>query len=99
MASKKISAGILLYRVTSGRLEIFLVHPGGPFWAKRDNGSWSIPKGELTDGAEPLETAKREFLEETGSPIDGALIEKEGWTEFGDWLGTGTKPKSKRTTE
>jgi 8-oxo-dGTP pyrophosphatase MutT (NUDIX family) len=53
----------------------------------------------LTDGAEPLETAKREFLEETGSPIDGALIEKEGWTEFGDWLGTGTKRKSKRTTE
>ncbi len=75
MATKKISAGILLYRFVSGRLEIFLVHPGGPFWAKRDKGSWSIPKGELSEGTEPLETAKREFLEETGAPIDGDFIE------------------------
>jgi predicted NUDIX family NTP pyrophosphohydrolase len=73
MASKKTSAGIVLYRVISGELEIFLVHPGGPFWAKRDRGSWSIPKGEIIEGAEPLETAKREFLEETGSPIDGVF--------------------------
>jgi predicted NUDIX family NTP pyrophosphohydrolase len=75
MASKKTSAGIVLYRVISGELEIFLVHPGGPFWAKRDQGSWSIPKGEIIEGAEPLETAKREFLEETGSPIDGVFTE------------------------
>jgi predicted NUDIX family NTP pyrophosphohydrolase len=75
MAAKKISAGILLYRTTSGTLEVFLVHPGGPFWAKRDQGAWSIPKGEVTEGREPLETAKREFLEETGSPIDGDFIE------------------------
>ena len=75
MASKKISAGILLYRTVSERLEVFLVHPGGPFWATRDKGSWSIPKGELIEGAEPLETAKREFLEETGSPADGVFTE------------------------
>jgi predicted NUDIX family NTP pyrophosphohydrolase len=74
MAAAKISAGILLYRMASGTLEIFLVHPGGPFWAKRDKGAWSIPKGELTEGAQALETAKREFLEETGSPIDGDFI-------------------------
>jgi predicted NUDIX family NTP pyrophosphohydrolase len=75
MASKKISAGILLYRIVSERLEVFLVHPGGPFWAKRDKGSWSIPKGELIEGTGLLETAKREFLEETGSPIDGVFTE------------------------
>jgi predicted NUDIX family NTP pyrophosphohydrolase len=47
-------------------LEVFLVHPGGPFWAKRDDGAWSIPKGEIEPGADPLETARREFVEETG---------------------------------
>src|SRR5437868_9117518 len=75
MASNKISAGILLYRVVSGRLEVFLVHPGGPFWAKRDLGSWSIPKGEVSSGSDLLETAKQEFLEETGSLVDGVFIE------------------------
>jgi len=71
---KKISAGILVYRFTLDVLEVFLVHPGGPFWAKRDRGSWSIPKGELEEGAGLLQTAKREFREETGLPIDGEFI-------------------------
>jgi predicted NUDIX family NTP pyrophosphohydrolase len=72
---KKTSAGILLYRLSSEVLEVFLVHPGGPFWAKKDAGAWSIPKGEFEEGADPMETAKREFHEETGSRISGAFIE------------------------
>jgi predicted NUDIX family NTP pyrophosphohydrolase len=71
---KKNSAGILLYRIRSGALEVFLVHPGGPFWTKKDAGAWSIPKGEFEEDADLLETAKREFLEETGSPIDGRFV-------------------------
>jgi predicted NUDIX family NTP pyrophosphohydrolase len=71
----KNSAGIVLYRVQSGVLELFLVHPGGPFWAKKDEGAWSIPKGEIDDGADLLETAKREFHEETGSAINGEFVE------------------------
>jgi predicted NUDIX family NTP pyrophosphohydrolase len=68
---KKTSAGILLYRPSRGRLEVFLVHPGGPFWAKKDLGAWSLPKGEFEPGEDPLDAAKREFTEETGFPIDG----------------------------
>lgn len=68
--AKKSSAGLLLYR-RRGVIEVFLVHPGGPFWAKKDIGSWTIPKGEITEGEEPLEAAKREFLEETGFEING----------------------------
>jgi predicted NUDIX family NTP pyrophosphohydrolase len=67
----KQSAGLLLYRNVGGRVEVFLVHPGGPFWAKKDDGAWSIPKGEFVEGEEPLEAAKREFQEETGLPIGG----------------------------
>jgi predicted NUDIX family NTP pyrophosphohydrolase len=68
------SAGILLYRLAAGgELEVLLVHPGGPIWAKRDDGAWSIPKGEYEDGEEPLAAARREFAEELGSPVpDGA---------------------------
>jgi predicted NUDIX family NTP pyrophosphohydrolase len=73
--AKKTSAGIVLYRIRSDVLEVFLVHPGGPFWTKKDAGAWSIPKGEFEEGVEPLETAKREFHEETGTLIDGAFIE------------------------
>jgi predicted NUDIX family NTP pyrophosphohydrolase len=62
----KRSAGLLMYRLRNGVLEVFLVHPGGPFWAKKDLGAWSIPKGEYPDGDEPLAAAKREFEEETG---------------------------------
>jgi predicted NUDIX family NTP pyrophosphohydrolase len=70
----KRSAGILLYRVRAGVLEVFLVHPGGPFWAKKDAGAWSLPKGEFEQGEDPLEHAKREFLEETGSPVEGRFL-------------------------
>jgi predicted NUDIX family NTP pyrophosphohydrolase len=54
----KVSAGLLMYRFRDGRLEVLLVHPGGPFWAKKDLGAWSIPKGEVVDGEDPLSTAK-----------------------------------------
>ncbi len=53
---------------------MFLVHPGGPFWARKDAGAWSIPKGEFEEGEDPLEHAKREFFEETGSPVDGTFV-------------------------
>jgi predicted NUDIX family NTP pyrophosphohydrolase len=62
------SAGILLYRRLAGRLEVLLVHPGGPFWVRRDLGAWSIPKGEYEIGEDPLLAARREFEEELGSP-------------------------------
>jgi len=70
----KQSAGILLYRNTNNILEIFLVHPGGPFFKNKDEGSWSIPKGEFLDDEEALTAAKREFEEETGQTIDGDFI-------------------------
>jgi len=70
----KRSAGLLVYReASSGSLEVFLVHPGGPFWKNKDEGAWSIPKGEFTDEEDPLTSAKREFREETGFDIDGAF--------------------------
>ena len=72
--AKRITAGVLVYRRSAGVLEVFLVHPGGPFWAKRDRGAWSIPKGEVGEGEDMLQTAKREFREETGLPIDGDFI-------------------------
>jgi len=71
---KKQSAGILLFRGSRAALEVFLVHPGGPFWAKKDAGAWSIPKGEYSDGEEALGAAKREFEEETGVAINGDFI-------------------------
>jgi predicted NUDIX family NTP pyrophosphohydrolase len=64
----KRSAGILMYRGSGSALEVLLVHPGGPFWAKKDLGAWSIPKGEYEEGEDPLAVAKREFEEELGSP-------------------------------
>jgi predicted NUDIX family NTP pyrophosphohydrolase len=68
---KKRSCGILLYRYKAKTLEVFLVHPGGPFWKNKDDGAWSIPKGEGSPNEEPLHTALREFLEETGISIGG----------------------------
>jgi predicted NUDIX family NTP pyrophosphohydrolase len=62
----KISAGLVLYRRRAGGIEIFLVHPGGPFWAKKDAGAWSIPKGEAAPGEDLLARARTEFAEETG---------------------------------
>jgi len=70
----KQSAGILLYRKNDALLQVFLVHPGGPFFKNKDLGSWSVPKGEFLDGEDPLIAAKREFLEETGQFIDGNFI-------------------------
>lgn len=72
----RVSAGILLYRLTEARPEFLLAHPGGPLFARRDAGAWSIPKGE-PDGDEPmLDVARREFAEETGHPVpDGAILD------------------------
>lgn len=69
--AKKLSAGILLYRRRQEGLQVFLVHPGGPFWAKKDEGAWSIPKGMYQETEEALAAAKREFHEETGSEVNG----------------------------
>jgi predicted NUDIX family NTP pyrophosphohydrolase len=68
------SAGILAYRIGGDELEVLLVHPGGPFWRNKDAGSWSIPKGLLEPGEEPLEAAKREFEEETGLTVRGTFL-------------------------
>ena len=67
----KESAGLLLYRRRADQLEVFLVHPGGPFWAKKDDGAWTIPKGELSTGEDPLAAALRELQEETGLTVAG----------------------------
>ena len=69
----RLSAGILLYRKRRGALQVFLVHPGGPFWAARDLGAWQIPKGNVEMGEEPPEAARREFREELGSDAEGEL--------------------------
>lgn len=69
------SGGILLFRFTDGRLQVMLVHPGGPFWAKKDEGAWSIPKGLFEENEMAFEAAKREFKEETGFDVDGEFIE------------------------
>ncbi len=70
----KMSAGLLMYRRLRGIPEVFLVHPGGPFWSKKDAGAWSIPKGEYTAGEDPFEVAKREFREETGFEASGEFV-------------------------
>lgn len=70
----KQSAGILLYRNINSQLQVFLVHPGGPFFKNKDAGAWSIPKGEFDNDENPLAAAKREFLEETGQAIEGDFI-------------------------
>ena len=71
----KRSAGLLLFRHTDGGIEVMLAHPGGPFWARKDEGAWSIPKGEYEDGEEPLAAALREFAEETGCAApDGPIL-------------------------
>jgi len=96
MAAKR-SAGILLYRRREGQVEVLLVHPGGPFWSKKDEGAWFIPKGELEEGEQPLAAALREFHEELGSkppngePLDlGSVKNKSGkliyaWALEGDF--------------
>ncbi len=70
----KTSAGILLYKMKNSQLLVFLVHPGGPFFAKKDEGYWSVPKGEIDEGEDALATAQREFREETGCKAEGDFI-------------------------
>lgn len=70
----RTSAGLLVYRRVNETLEVLLVHPGGPFWAKRDRGAWSIPKGELSPQEDPLTAARREFREETGCDVAGDFV-------------------------
>lgn len=73
MAKQKQSAGILVFKKQRDGLLVFLVHPGGPFWAKKDNGAWSIPKGEFGE-EDGLVAARREFVEETGQIVEGTFI-------------------------
>jgi predicted NUDIX family NTP pyrophosphohydrolase len=94
--ARRRSAGIVLYRVGDGGLEVLLVHPGGPFWAKKDLGAWSIPKGEYEPDEDPQACALREFEEETGAQLPatelielGAVVQKGGkevtaWAARGD---------------
>ena len=95
------SAGVLLYRRRGRGVEVFLVHPGGPFFARRDDGHWSVPKGEIEDGEEAREVARREFEEETGRSVEactggaawrdlGEITQRGGkrvtaWAAAGDW--------------
>ncbi len=79
----KLSAGLLMYRRREGRLEVFLVHPGGPFWAKRDVGAWSIPKGEFGGDEDPLAAARREFTEETSFTVEGDFAPLSPITQAG----------------
>jgi predicted NUDIX family NTP pyrophosphohydrolase len=72
--AKKESAGILMYRLHDSTLEVFLVHPGGPYWAKKDAGAWSIPKGEFSEKEDRFSAAKREFKEETGFLPEGSFV-------------------------
>lgn len=67
----KLSAGILLYRLRDGQVEVLLIHPGGPLWANKDEAAWSVPKGEYEPGEDPLTAAVREFREETGFDLEG----------------------------
>ena len=72
--AKKESAGILMYRFCDSTLEVFLVHPGGPYWVKKDAGAWSIPKGEFSEKEDRFSAAKREFKEETGFVPEGNFV-------------------------
>ena len=72
---EKRSAGLLMFRGRDKQIEVFLVHPGGPFWSNKDAGAWMIPKGEYIDGELPLDAARREFREETGFEANGEFID------------------------
>ncbi len=92
----RASAGLLAYRQQDGKVEVLLVHPGGPFWQKRDDGAWSIPKGELAENETGLDVARREFQEELGVPAPAGEVAAlgtvrqaggkvvEGWAVRGD---------------
>ena len=74
MATPRRSAGLLAHRRRGGALEVLLVHPGGPYWQRKDAGAWSIPKGEIDDDEDALAAARREFAEETGAAPDGPFV-------------------------
>jgi predicted NUDIX family NTP pyrophosphohydrolase len=93
---ERVSAGLLMYRFSDGRLEVFLAHPGGPIFRRKDYGHWSIPKGSVQEGEQLLETAKRKFKEEVGIEPQGEFLplgwirQKGGkivhaWAFQGDW--------------
>ena len=71
---RRASAGLLLYRRAAAGLQVMLVHPGGPYWARKDDGAWSIPKGEIEPGEEAIAAARREFEEETGASVSGEFV-------------------------
>lgn len=79
------SAGLLIFRYRGGEPEVFLVHPGGPFWARKDEGAWSIPKGLVEDGEDELTAARREVMEEIGEKVEGKFV----------WLGDYRQPSGK----
>ncbi len=84
------SAGLLMYRYRDSGLEVFLVHPGGPYWAGKDENAWSIPKGEYDEDEDPLEAAKREFFEETGISAAGifkplSMLKQTGGKRITAW--------------
>ena len=96
MATDRVSAGLLMYRFKDGELQVFLAHPGGPYFKKKDEGHWTIPKGEIHAGENLLDTAIREFQEETGIQPAGEFIELgsirqkggklvHGWAFHGNW--------------
>ena len=95
--SKKVSAGLLLYRISKGEPEVFLAHPGGPFFARKDDGYWTIPKGEPNEGEDLLAAAQREFGEEVGFiPLGpfialGTILQKGGKTVHA-WACEGDMP-------
>jgi predicted NUDIX family NTP pyrophosphohydrolase len=72
--AQRQSAGLIVYRRRDAGVEVLLVHPGGPYWVRKDAGAWSIPKGEFTAGEEPLAAARREFAEETGFAVEGEFV-------------------------
>jgi predicted NUDIX family NTP pyrophosphohydrolase len=94
MASRR-SAGILLYRLPAAGLEVLLVHPGGPYWAKKDAGAWSIPKGEIGEDEDPAAAARREFEEELGTALPGVplldlgAVRQRGGKEVVAWAAEG----------
>src|SRR5262245_17783469 len=83
MAKSRVSAGLLMYRKRGGVVEVLLVHPGGPFFKNKDNGAWSIPKGEPDEGEELLATAQREVMEEVGVTAKGPFVELKPVTQKG----------------
>lgn len=98
MPTKKESAGLLMYRIRDGQLEVFIVHPGGPYFTRKDDGVWGIPKGSVGENEDKLAAAVREFAEETGIQPNGEFVplgsitQRSGkivyaWAFVGDWDG------------